>query len=285
MIHIDNITFNYKRKSQPVLTDFSLSIPDGGIYGLLGRNGAGKSTLLYLIAGLLTPDSGKIYFNGIITRRRTPEILREIFIVPEEFSLPALSLKEFIAINSPFYPKFSMEDMKRHLLTFELEPDLKLGSLSMGQKKKAFMCFALACNTSLLLLDEPTNGLDIPGKSSFRKFIVSAMNDDRTVIISTHQVRDIDRILDHVIITDNKNVIFDKSVSDILAHLKFVDTDSRSLIQQALYSQPSVGGSNIIIPNNDGEDTPLNIETLFEFALNKTDLLQSIFNEKTDKND
>lgn len=279
MIDIQNITFAYGRKSRPVVSDFSLRIDTGGIYGLLGRNGAGKSTLLYLIAGLLAPQKGSVSINGVNTRLRRPSTLEDIFIVPEEFSLPPISLGEYLRINSRFYPRFSNEDMRRNLETFELDPTINLGSLSMGQKKKAFMCFALACNTSLLLLDEPTNGLDIPGKSRFRKFVVSAMNDERTILISTHQVRDIDRILDHIIITDSNRVIFDRSVADTLSRLQFTATENRAEAEEALFAQPSVGGSEIIIPNFDETETNLNLETLFEFALKNPELLNAQFTD------
>lgn len=212
MIDIKDITFGHKKR-QTVLEDFSLRIADGGIYGLLGKNGTGKSTLLYLIAGLLTAQQGTIEVNGANPRHRRPSTLSDIFIVPEEFSLPSVSMADFIASNSTFYPNFSHDDLRRNLEIFDMTTDMHLGQLSMGQKKKAFMSFALACNTPILLLDEPTNGLDIPGKSRFRKFIVSAMTDERTVVISTHQVRDIDRILDHIIITDSKRVVMDSSVT------------------------------------------------------------------------
>ncbi len=138
MIDINNITFGYGRRRKPVLSDFSLSIDAGGIYGLLGRNGAGKSTLLYLIAGLLSPQKGSITVAGADPRLRRPSTLADIFIVPEEFSLPSLRMEEFVRINKPFYPNFSAEDLKRHLTTFEMDPEMHLGSLSMGQKKKAY---------------------------------------------------------------------------------------------------------------------------------------------------
>lgn len=281
MLEIKNITFSYGRRRPPVVSDFSVSFPAGGVYGLLGRNGAGKSTLLYLAAGLLTPQSGHAYYNGVDTRRRLPSTLSDIFIVPEEFSLPTISLGEYLRINSRFYPRFSHDDMRRNLDTFELEPDLQLGALSMGQKKKAFMCFALACNTSLLLLDEPTNGLDIPGKSRFRKFIVSSMTDDRTVIISTHQVRDIDRILDHVVITDSSHVLLDRSTAEITERLRFINSDSPALAGEALFAQPSVGGSALILPNDDPDNpTEMNLESLFEYALKNPESLTSQFNEQ-----
>ena len=285
MIDINNITFASGPRRKPVLSDFSLSIDAGGIYGLLGRNGAGKSTLLYLIAGLLSPQKGSITVAGADPRLRRPSTLADIFIVPEEFSLQSLRMEEFVRINKPFYPNFSAEDLKRHLTTFEMDPEMDLGSLSMGQKKKAYMCFALACNTPLLLLDEPTNGLDIPGKSRFRQFIVSAMSDDRTVLISTHQVRDIDRILDHVIITDSNHVIYNESVAHTLNRLQFLTTTDKEEISAALYSRPAVDGCEIVTLNRDGEaETDINLELLFELALADPGRLnEAVANLKTER--
>lgn len=277
MLKIENISFGYSRRKSRVLTDFSLSVESGGVYGLLGRNGAGKSTLLYLIAGALTPGSGQVIFKGENTRRRLPLTLSDIFLVPEEFTLPSVTLREYARANSRFYPNFSFEDLDRHIATFELSLSDNLGSMSMGQKKKAYMCFALAANTSLLMMDEPTNGLDIPGKSAFRRFIASSMNDDRAIIISTHQVRDIDRLLDHVVIMENSRVLLDRPVSEITSRLSFAVTDNKDIVDHALYSQPSLGGYNVIIPNPGGEETALNLESLFELALKNPDLLNSQF--------
>lgn len=279
MLKINDLTFSYSRKSRPVLEDFSLDLPAGGIYGLLGRNGAGKSTLLYLMCGLLTPQRGSVTYKDVNTRLRRPSTLADIFIVPEEFTLPAIPMDRYVALNAPFYPRFSREDLKRHLATFDLDPSLNLGALSMGQKKKAFMCFALACNTSLLLMDEPTNGLDIPGKSTFRRFIGSVINDERTIVISSHQVRDIDRILDHVIIMDNHSVLLNRSIAEISSQLSFCTTDDRSLIDLALYTAPSLGGAAIVLPNDGTDDTEVNLETLFDFALSRPDLLNAQFSQ------
>ena len=277
MLKINHLTFSYPRQQQPVIENFSLDLPVGGIYGLLGRNGAGKSTLLYLMCGLLTPRRGEVTYNGVNTRKRCPSTLADMFIVPEEFTLPAIPLSRYVELNARFYPRFSREDLRRHLSTFDLDPGLNLGALSMGQKKKAFMCFALACNTSLLLMDEPTNGLDIPGKSTFRRFIASAAGDDKTIVISSHQVRDIDRILDHVIIMDNHDVLLNKSVAEITSRLAFYTTDDRSLIECALWSQPSLGGAAIVVANSGGDDTEINLETLFDFALAHPDVLNNQF--------
>lgn len=280
MLKIENLTFRYPHRPKPVIDDLSLSLAQGGIFGLLGPNGAGKSTLLYLISGLLTPKSGKVYFDGIDTRRRLPVTLRDIFIVPEEFTLPAVTLDTYIKVNAPFYPRFSAEDLARHLDTFGIA-DLRgyrISTLSMGQKKKIFMSFALACNTRMLIMDEPTNGLDIPGKAAFRRFIASSADDDKTIIISTHQVHDIDRILDHVIIMDQSHILLNASTADITARIAFLGTADKDLIDRALISEPAIGGAQIAIANDGTYDTELNLESLYNLCTTKPEIINRIFN-------
>lgn len=280
MLKIENLTFRYPGRKQAVIEDFSLTLENGGIYGLLGPNGAGKSTLLYLISGLLTPKSGEVTNKGINTRLRLPETLADIFIVPEELTLPPVTLDTYVKMNAPFYPRFSHEDLQRHLATFEVcdIAHYKLSTLSMGQKKKVFMSFALACNTSLLLMDEPTNGLDIPGKVAFRRFIASSATDDKIIVISTHQVRDIDRILDHIIIMDEHKVLLNSSINEISSKLAFIATADRELIDNALVSQPAVGGAQIVIANDGTYDTEVNLESLFELVTTRRDLINALFN-------
>ncbi len=276
MIAIENLSFSYRRKGNPVFSDLSLKIAEGGIYGLIGKNGTGKSTLLYLIAGLLTPKKGQILYNDINTRLRLPQTLADIFIVPEEFNLPAQPLASFIKSNAPFYPKFSYEDLNRNLSTFGMSLDANLGALSMGQKKKIFMSFALACNTSLLLMDEPTNGLDIPSKAGFRQFIAQSMTENRTIIISTHQVRDIDSLLDHVIITEGGKILINESVANILSKLNFFTTSQPEIIQTALYSRPCLQGFEVVTRSEDERETSLNLETLFEFVTSQAERIRDI---------
>ena len=251
MLQVENISFSYRRGKKEVLHDFSLSLERGRVYGLLGKNGAGKSTLLYLMSGLLTPKSGKIMYHDTDVRRRLPITLQDMFLVPEEFELPPISLVSYVELNSQFYPRFSKEDMVKYLHYFEMEQDIDLGALSMGQKKKVFMSFALATHTSLLIMDEPTNGLDIPGKSQFRKFIASGMSDDRTIIISTHQVRDIDKI-----------------------------SDDRELTEAAIYTLPSIQGNFLMLPNTDDEESEINLELLFGAALMDPEKIKGMFHPK-----
>ena len=280
MITVENLSFTYRKSKRAVLRDFSLSFESGRVYGLLGKNGAGKSTLLYLMSGLLTPKNGKVMFHDTDVRRRLPVTLQDMFLVPEEFELPSVSLVSYVELNSPFYPRFSKEEMIKYLHYFEMDIDIDLGSLSMGQKKKVFMSFALATNTSLLLMDEPTNGLDIPGKSQFRKFIASGMSDDKTIVISTHQVRDIDKVLDHVLIMDNSRVLLNESTMSICDKLFFTESENRELLQSSLFSTPSIQGNFLLLPNESGEDSEINLELLFNATLAVPERISALFHSK-----
>ncbi|MCS2526564.1 ATP-binding cassette domain-containing protein [Bacteroides fragilis] len=280
MITVENLSFLYRKSKRAVLHDFSLSLEKGRVYGLLGKNGAGKSTLLYLMSGLLTPKSGKVVYHDVDVRRRLPITLQDMFLVPEEFDLPPVSLISYIELNSPFYPRFSKEDMVKYLHYFEMDINIDLGALSMGQKKKVFMSFALATNTSLLLMDEPTNGLDIPGKSQFRKFIASGMTDDKTILISTHRVRDIDKVLDHVLIMDNSRVLLNESTMSICDKLFFTESENRELLQSSLFSTPSIQGNFLLLPNESGEDSEINLELLFNATLAVPERISALFHSK-----
>ena len=280
MIRINNITFSYRRKADDVLTNLSLSIEPGAIYGLLGLNGEGKSTLLQLMAGVLTPNSGNITIDDIDVRLRRPSTLSKLFIVPEEFSLPEISLENYVRINAPLYPNFNRDDMERYLKEFGLNSNINLKGLSMGQKKKVFISFALAANTPVMLMDEPTNGLDIPGKSTFRKVISMAASDDRTIIISTHQVRDIDKLLDHIIVMFNHKLLLNEPISEISRRLAFVESNDAELVEKALYCQSSVAGKSLVLPNDNDDDSEVNIETLFNLAIEKPEVITQLFNHK-----
>lgn len=278
MIKIEGLTFKYGKRAS-VFQDFSLEMEAGKVIGLLGKNGTGKSTLLYLLSGLLRPQAGHLYFRGVDVQKRLPQSLADMYLVPEEFTLPNLSLNQFVRLNASFYPRFSREILRNCLEDLGLNEDIHLGELSMGQKKKAYMCFALAANTSLLLMDEPTNGLDIPSKSQFRKVLASGMSEEKSVVISTHQVRDIDRLLDHVIVIDGSQVLLDESVVRITDKLFFAEQGMSDPTDDALYVQPSVHGNSVILPNRYGEESPLNLELLFNALLTESEKIQKIFTE------
>ena len=206
---------------------------------------------------------GSVCFDGVETRKRLPETLQEIFIVPEEFDLPTMSLEEHVKINEPFYPRFSREVLEACLKDFELTTDLKLNALSMGQKKKVFMSFALAAGTKVLLMDEPTNGLDIPSKSQFRKVVAQYMTEDRTLIISTHQVHDVESLLDHILILSPQKLLLDATVADIQEKYTF-EYRTPNEMDDVLYAEPSLQGNAVIAPRKaDSPETQVNLELLF----------------------
>ena len=281
MIAFKDVCFSYRR-NVPVLSNLSLQIEPGTVCGLLGRNGVGKSTMLYLTAGLLRPRSGQVLCNGYIPSDRQVNFLNDIFIVPEEFDLPPITLDEYVRINSVFYPKFDLDLMHSILEIFALPGNINLGALSLGQKKKAFLSFALACNTSILLLDEPTNGLDITAKRMFRAAITAAMTDDKTIIISPHQVYDVENILDHVVIADNNRILLNRPMIDIQTKLRFGYTQDPELAKRALFSIPMPGGFNVVEFLDDPDrETEVNLETLFELTNSNPDLINQLFVEKS----
>ena len=205
MITIDHLSFGYSKRKSRVFNDFSLNLQEGNVYGLLGKNGAGKSTLLYLMTGLLTPVAGEVRLNDVNVRRRLPETLSDFYFIPEEFDLPDYSLEKYVRLHAPFYPKFDHENLRSNLQMFGMTEGIKLGELSMGQKKKVLFCFALATRTSWLIMDEPTNGMDIPGKSQFRKLLIREMNElERTLTrgVSAQELdvflRVVDKMMDNL---------------------------------------------------------------------------------------
>lgn len=277
MIRIENISFAYRKGRKQVFRNFHADLNLGGIYGLLGKNGSGKSTLLQLMAGLISPSDGRVLLDDKDMRNRSVTSLQKLFLVPEEFSMPAVSLDQYVRYMAPFYPRFSAETLKRALDCFELSEELHLERLSMGQRKKAFVSFALAANTEWLFLDEPTNGLDIPGKSQFRKILVQEMNDERGVIISTHQVLDVEHLLDHVLVIDQGQMLLQKSVEEICEILSFVRTSEPEVLRRAIYQMPSLQGMSALLPNDDGRESSLDLELLFNALMEKREEVCRLF--------
>ncbi len=275
MIQVNKISYNYpakwknySTKDNSVFWNFSLTLEENKIYGLLGKNGVGKSTLLYLLAGLNRPNRGKVLIDYDVVTDRNPMTMSKIFIVTEEFELPNMSLKKYVKLNRPFYPDFSEEILEKCLNDFEIGDISDLGAISMGTKKKVYMSFALATNAKYLLMDEPTNGLDIESKSLFRKVIAQNMTDDRTMIISTHQVHDVENIIDHVLILGNKKMLMDKSIADIAAEYVFEHrTDDQ--MGNVIYSENSLQGTSVIARRTPrGTETPVNLMLLYNAVNN-----------------
>jgi ABC-2 type transport system ATP-binding protein len=262
MIQLSNIQFRYKKK-KPLFEDLNLNLQPGFIYGLLGKNGAGKSSLLKHISGLVFPDSGTCAVMGYNPSERKPEMLQDVYMIPEEFELPPISLATFVKINSVFYSRFSHNQLSAYLAEFELAEDDKLSTLSYGQKKKFLIAFGLATNARVLILDEPTNGLDIPSKSQFRKIMAAALDEEKIIIISTHQVRDLENLIDNIVVLEKGKIIFNHSLANISEHLSFeVDLDGVPA-EEILFAEEIHGRKAGITKNLTGIESRVDLEILF----------------------
>ena len=278
MITTDKLSFGYTSYRR-VLSNISLTMGEGHIHGLLGCNGIGKTTLLKLVCGIMRPQSGEVRVDGVNPAERRASMFSDMMIIPEEFDLPNISLERYAAITSPFYPNFDKGQMFHYCEELHVNPAERLHSMSMGQRKKAYIAFALACNVKMLLMDEPTNGLDIPSKSVFRRLLAGYIDEQRMVVISTHQVADVDQLLDSIVILDEQGVVLNATTSEICRQLSFGKADDQDKV---IYSERTIAGEMSVIYRNGVEDeateTGLNIELLFNAATANRNAVAAIFN-------
>jgi len=267
MITLENIQFGYVA-SRNIFQDVSLSMEAGHIYGLLGKNGAGKTTLLKIMAGLRFPSQGTATILGENPILRKAETLQNLYFLQEEMYVPHLTIDNFEKSYAPFYPNFNHEQFREYLNELELGNEFGyMDKLSHGQKKKALIAFALATNTHILIMDEPTNGLDIPSKSTFRKLMASAADENRLVIISTHQVRDLHSLIDMVAILDNGRMIINASTFEITEKLLFDVDNAKTTDGQLFYSEETPRGTYQVKENVHHLDSNLDLEMLFNAAI------------------
>ncbi|MEJ7646079.1 MAG: ABC transporter ATP-binding protein [Chryseolinea sp.] len=278
MIIIDKIAFSYPEK-RDVFDSLDLTLSGGNIYGLLGKNGAGKSTLLKLIAGLLFPAKGNLDVLGFRPSDRYPNFLREIFILNEEFFLPSISLREYTMLYSPFYPRFNEIRFEEYLHGFGLDKNQKLSTLSYGQKKNFLLSFGLATDCKVMILDEPTNGLDIPSKSQFRKIVANAIDENRTFIISTHQARDMENLIDPIIILDEGQIVFFEHYESISKKLTVSKEKEINGKKNVVYAEPTFGGYTVVRRNDAMEETNINLEILFNAVVHSRENVNEVFKQ------
>ncbi len=278
MLNIKNLSFGYN-PTENLFNNLNLELSPGNIYGLLGKNGAGKTTLLKIICGLLFSTDGTCLFDEENTQFRSPNFLEKIYFVPEEFYVPAVTAKQYITLYSPFYRNFDPEVFDHAAKEFELPLNKKLSILSYGQKKKFLISFGIATNTSLLVLDEPTNGLDIISKSQFRKLIAASLTEDKSVIISTHQVRDMESLIDPIVILDNGKIIFNEPIFEVAKKLSITEERTKPDPETALYFEKSINGYTVVSRNKSDFEGDIDLEMLFNTILTNKDLIQKLFNK------
>ena len=193
---------------------------------------------MHLICGLLFPKNGKCSIDGRNTAERQPEGLNRYFFLPEEMQMPTESIVSFAARHSVFYPHFNQEE-------FELN------------------------------LEEPTNGLDITSRQALKRIISRSMDDESTLLISTHQAHDFENLLDHLVILGKGEILLNRSLDEISNRLLFARTDI--LPEESIYSEENLSGYFSIIPNEDGEENTPDIELLYKAVLQQPEKIQSMF--------
>ena len=274
MITLKELSFSYSRKKE-VLDRINLEVGSGHICGLLGKNGEGKTTLLNLLSGQIFPDQGSCLVLEEIPSERNARFLQQIFLLPEEISMPEVTAIEYIKMYAPFYPTFRDDICKACVESFEINLSDRLSKMSQGQRKKVAITLALAAHTPLLLMDEPTNGLDIPSKATFRRLVASLIDDNQTVIISTHQVRDLESLIDTVLILDQRQILLNKTLNEIGEKLYFGPLLPE---EKALYSEPTPQGTIGVTARKDKEETAVSLELLFNAAITYPKEIQRIMN-------
>lgn len=276
MIKLSDLSFRYGKKEN-LFHSLNLELPEGNIYGLLGKNGAGKTTLLKLISGLNFPKGGDAEVFGHTPKERNPDFLADLYLVPEELYVPNMKINSFINLYAPFYPKFDNDQFLGHLNEFEIPLNSNLTELSYGQKKKVLLSFGLATNCRLLILDEPTNGLDIPSKSQFRSLLARNTRDDQIVIISTHQVRDMANLIDPIVILENGEIIFQQALEEITRQLHFELVSGMNEPEDVLYAERVPGGWLTVSKNETGQESEMDVEVLFNAVVTKRHLINELF--------
>ena len=274
MITLKELSFSYSRKKE-VLDRINLEVGSGHICGLLGKNGEGKTTLLNLLSGQIFPDQGSCLVLEEIPSERNARFLQQIFLLPEEISMPEVTAIEYIKMYAAFYPTFRDDICKACVESFEINLSDRLSKMSQGQRKKVAITLALAAHTPLLLMDEPTNGLDIPSKATFRRLVASLIDDNQTVIISTHQVRDLESLIDTVLIIDQRQILLNKTLNEIGEKLYFGPLLPE---EKALYSEPTPQGTIGVTAREDKEETAVSLELLFNAAITYPKEIQRIMN-------
>lgn len=274
MITLKELSFSYSRKKE-VLDRINLEVGSGHICGLLGKNGEGKTTLLNLLSGQIFPDQGSCLVLEETPSERNARFLQQIFLLPEEISMPEVTAIEYIKMYAPFYPTFRDDICKACVESFEINLSDRLSKMSQGQRKKVAITLALATHTPLLLMDEPTNGLDIPSKATFRRLVASLIDDNQTVIISTHQVRDLESLIDTVLILDQRQILLNKTLNEIGEKLYFGPLLPE---EKALYSEPTPQGTIGVTARDGKEETAVSLELLFNAAITYPKEIQRIMN-------
>jgi len=278
MIMLKNVHFHYKR-SKPLFQGLNIELHPGCLCGLLGKNGAGKTTLLKIMAGLRFPKMGECSLFTHIPSRRKPSFLSSVYFLPEQFHLPNVSSSTYMNLYGPFYPDFNTGLFKEGLQGFDIDENRKINDLSAGQRKKMLLAFGFATQCRIMLFDEPTNDLDIPSKKNLRQLLARFLEDDKIVILSTHQVRDVENMIDTILILDKGKILLQKSITEITSRLLYT-VQSEEPGPEALYVEKQLRGFAMLASNETGEESGISLEVLFNAVISDNCIINCLMTEK-----
>lgn len=265
MIDFRSMTFGYGKA--PLFSKLDLELAAGNVYGLLGLNGAGKTSLLKLAAGALRPQSGSIRVFGQDPGLRQAESLADLCFVPEDPWLPAMKAATWLDRYAVFRPSFDRPRFEALSEELALDKDKMLTKYSYGQRKKFALAAALASGARVLLLDEPTNGLDIPSKAQLRRILAAAAEPGRVVVVSTHQVRDLESLIDPIVVVHRGRVLFTLSNQELCERLSVAHLGSLEGEPVVYAEQDAVGWSVLLAkPAGESSQTP-DLELVFDAAI------------------
>jgi ABC-2 type transport system ATP-binding protein len=283
MIDIKALSFQY-RGQLPLFTDLNLSLAPNHVYGLLGKNGAGKTTLLKLISGLVFPTTGTCRVWDKAPCERRAEFLQDIYFLADDVGVPPLTMAEYCNLYAPFYPRFDAQHFQNALRELDLPHTAHLQQLSTGQKKKFLLAFGLASGARLLLFDEPTNGLDIPSKAQFRKLVVTHADLGKTFVISTHQVHDVELLVDAIVLLDAGKILLNASMANIANHVQVELHQTQPAQGSCLYYEKTLQGFRVVTRAHAATETALDLEILFNAVLANRDHFTALFADISGEN-
>ena len=284
MIRLNDLTIGYGHRI--LLQHASATIPAGELVALVGRNGTGKSTLLRAIAGLGERLGGEIRLDGHSLETLSPQQLATTvsFVTTERVRIPNLRCEDVVALGRAPYTNWigRVQEQDKAIVERSLElvgmaafAGKTMDRMSDGECQRVMIARALAQDTPIILLDEPTNGLDITSRQALKRIISRSMDDESTLLISTHQAHDFENLLDHLVILGKGEILLNRSLDEISNRLLFARTDI--LPAESIYSEQDLAGHFSILPNEDGEENTPDIELLYKAVLQQPEKIQSMF--------
>ena len=261
MVRFDAVAFGYGKR--PLFEGLSFVAEAGSTVGLLGLNGAGKTSLLKLAAGALFPAAGRVEVFGRDIGSRSAAALADVCFVPEDPWAPPVSAETWAKRFGVFRPAMDRALFFSLLEEFTVDRAENVGKLSYGQRKKFAVAAALSSGARAVLLDEPTNGLDIPSKAQFRRALALAASEERAIVVSTHQARDLESLLDPIVIIHEGRMLFTLSANTISDRFSVARLDSLEGRPVVHAERDALGWTALLAEGGGGAD----LETIFSAAI------------------